>query len=147
MNANAYVNNPVLSKGFYYVKCTRVETTGCPGGETTLVELRIVPIPLYGTAANQFLYVTLRGTAKAAPLMQKFRSTFNVIGDPAEAVGRFGCVRVDPTEFQRRRYGAVHFVRQSSRALRKTLRLGCEDRHNLIPWAEEENAEADAFVL
>jgi hypothetical protein len=138
MYSNDYLKNPILPKDFYYVKCLAIETTG----GTLMIRLQVVPYESYGEASNAVLHVTLRNSANAQGLRQKFFDTFRVGGDPAEAVGRFGCVLIDDAEFQGKQYSAVHFIRQSKIAQRQALVLERDDRNGVIPWVE-----ADLQVL
>ena len=94
MNTNEYLSNPVVPKGFYNVRCTKVEVIDGIDLPTIIVQLQVVPYEKYGEASNAVLHVTLRGSAGAQPMHDMFRQAFRVQGDPAEAIGRFGSVGV-----------------------------------------------------
>jgi hypothetical protein len=136
MHHNRYLENPILTKGYYYVKCTGVEKVDRFGTSATVIELQVVPYQRHEDAANEVLYVTLRDTPSAAPLLRKFLNTFHVLDDPALAVGHIGCVIVDVDEFRGKQYGAVHFVQQSDIALHEAYLLESQDRHGGLKWAD-----------
>jgi hypothetical protein len=133
MSPNEYLQNPTVPKGFYTVQCTNVEVIAGVYLPTIIVELQIVRCGRYGVAAGAVLHVTIRGTHKAEAMHQKFRETFLVAGDPTEAVGRFGCVLIDVSQFQGRRYSAVHFIRQSDIARHEAKKLEYADENGEIP--------------
>ena len=133
MDPNQYLNNPVVAKGFYNVRCCNVEVID-GGLPTIIVKLRVVPYEPYGEAQEQVLHVTLRATPNAQPMHDLFRQTFRVGRCPTEAIGRFGCVLVDTTEFKGRRYSAVHFIRQSDPAKNQARALERADRDGEIEW-------------
>jgi hypothetical protein len=66
---------------------------------------------------------------------ERFRETFRVGERPEEAVGRFGAVLIDVSEFKGRRYSAVHFIRQNDIVRRNCAALERADRAGEIPWA------------
>jgi hypothetical protein len=135
MNANEYLHNPVLPPTFYNVKCLDVEAVD---GRTVIVKLKVVPYEPYGEAQNAVLYATLRDAPAAQPMHDLFRQTFRVQDDPAEAVGRFGCVKMRVDEFQGEQYGGVHFINQSGPARRDARGLELADEDGEIPWAAEQ---------
>ena len=135
MNANAYLFNPVITPGFYYVKCLEVETFN----GTVIVKLKVVPSVPYGEARNAVLHATLRGSLAAQPMHQMFRHTFRVQGDSAEAIGRFGSVLVDTAEFQGNGYSGVHFIRQSGIARQQATALEQSEEEGEIPWTADDD--------
>ena len=140
MNTSAYLSNPVIAKGFYNVKCLEVEVIDGYGLPTIVARLQVVPYTPYGVAQNAVLHVTLRSSPAAGRMHEMFRRTFRVEDDPAEAVGRFGCVLVDEAEFRGRKYGGVHFIEQSEIARRNAAALEQADAAGEIPWPEDAEA-------
>jgi hypothetical protein len=53
------LNNPLIPKDFYYVKCTAVEVIGDAGLPTVMIRLRVVPLDRHGDAGGKILHVTL----------------------------------------------------------------------------------------
>ena len=72
MLTSDYFRNPVLPKGFYYVRCLDIEAHEVAGSDLPQVvaAVRVVPLERYGLAANQILHATLRVTPKSAELHQ-----------------------------------------------------------------------------
>ena len=136
MKTYEYLNNPVIAKCFYNVKCTNVEIVD-DGLDlpTIIVQLRIVPYEPYGEAQEQILHVTLRSSPNAKPMHDLFRQTFQVKRCPTEAIGRFGSIFVDTSEYKGTLYSAVHFVKQSDIAKRQARELEEADRAGDIPWS------------
>ena len=143
MRTSDYLNNPVIAKSFYNVKCTNVEIEAevdiegedKPDLPTVIVQLQIVPYEPYGEAQEQVLHITLRNSPKAQPIHDAFRQIFRVRKCPKEAIGRFGCIFVDTDEFQGVLYSAVHLIQQSDISRRHTMTLEQADRNGDIPWS------------
>ena len=130
MTPNKYLNNPVINKNFYNVKCMNVEVLEW----NTIIQLRIVPYEPYGDAQGQVLHVTLRNSPNAQSMHDRFRQTFRITHCPTEAIGRFGCVGVDTSTFRDKPYSSVHFIKQGEFAKRQAMSLEMADRDGLIPW-------------
>jgi len=135
MRTYEYLNNPVIAKGFYNVKCTDVDVLGEPDQPTIIVQLRIVPYEPYGEAQEQVLHVTLRSSPNARPMHDLFRQMFRIQRCPTEAIGRFGCVFVDTSEYQGALYSAVHITKQSDISKRHAMALEKADRNGEISWS------------
>jgi hypothetical protein len=136
MNAYDYLNNPVIKKGFYNVKCIDVDEQAVSGSSIPLViiELKIVPWQPYATAQNQVLFVTLQPALNAKPLHDNFKTAFRIKKNCAEAMGRFASVLVDCSEYKGKKYGAVHFIDQSPIARKDAKDLEQADSMKEIEW-------------
>lgn len=142
MNTNDYLSNPVLQRGFYNCKCVEVETLRGQNLPIVMIRLKIVPYEAYGAAQNTVLYATLRDSAAAQQMHERFRQTFQVEDEATEAIGRFGSVLVDADEFKGRKYGGVHFIAQNPIVRRQAAELERADRAGEIPWVNDEDADA-----
>jgi len=139
MKTSDYLNNPVIAKNFYNVKCTDVEVLGESDLPTVIAQLRIVPYEPYGEAQEQVLHITLRNSPKAQPMHDAFRQIFRIKKCPTEAIGRFCSIFVDTDEYKETRYSAVHLIQQNDIARRQAVTLEKADRNGEIPWSSDSN--------
>ena len=141
MRTSDYLNNPVIAKNFYNVKCTNVEVEAeveiedKPDFPTVIVQLKIVPYEPYGEAQEKVLYITLRNSPKAQPIHDAFRQIFRIKKCPKEAIGRFACIFVDADEYQGVVYSSVHLIQQNDISKRQATLLEDADRNGEIPWS------------
>ena len=143
MRTSDYLNNPVIAKNFYNVKCTNVEIEAeiegddTPDLPTVIVQLQIVPYEPYGEAQEKVLHITLRGSPKAQPMHDAFRQIFRIEKCPKEAIGRFCCIFVDTEEYQGVVYSAVHLIAQNEISKRQAILLEQADQNGDIPWSSK----------
>lgn len=147
MNTSSYLSNLVIPPGFYHVRCLNAEMSGDPATPTIVAKLQVIPSEAYEDASEAILYVTIRGSQGAQRMHDLFRHTFRVENNPAEAIGRFGCVLVGDDSFQGTRYSGVHFINQSNFARQQARALELADEDGEIPWGKNDDADVDAFVL
>jgi len=136
MNGNDYLGNPVLpakktpKDKFYYVKCDdAIERNG-----EIVAKLIIVPHESYNGAGCTVMYSTLRNSPKSKYMQDYFKWTFRVRGKIEEAIGRIGCVIIDSGEFNGKKFGNVHYHKQSPEALGRSRQYEIMDMEGRIAW-------------
>ena len=127
MNANQYLSNPTVPKGFYLVKCTDFDDQH----GTWVIQLRIAPEENYGKTGGKVLHVTLRNTTNqyCQDMRAKFRMTFGM-----NPKGRFGCVLIDKNTYNGTKYSNPHFINQNDTVKRQSAMLYHDDAEGRIQW-------------
>jgi len=114
INNNILLNNLLIPEGYYYAKVVEVEAE--PSDyiyPKLLVTLQLHP--MYGLPKETYFRTIIFPTDKAFFYYKNFFNTFILgqdVDDLTQAVGKWGSVKVDNSEFADIEYSAIRFCYQ-----------------------------------
>lgn len=134
MNTSYVLRNETLTPSFNYVKVVGVHTEE-DGHErpSVMLRLRIVPITINPIEnQNREIFAVIQSTPSAKKIYDTFRSSFDVIEKPEEALGRFGIIGIYLKEYNGAKFGQVHFIKRN--ILHKSIIESLIKDEKNIPW-------------